>query len=97
MIALPDRSDGLGVVLLNSNADTHFSFTNALGMISSEQMQGTRSPSHSARRHAGSSPSTTMSSNIQKAAKVLSERIGTALVTEVGSSGGAAQAPTAAC
>ncbi|MBQ8105791.1 MAG: FAD-dependent oxidoreductase, partial [Afipia sp.] len=27
----PDREDGLGVILLNSNADTHFSFTNALG------------------------------------------------------------------
>ncbi|MBV9532766.1 MAG: metallophosphoesterase, partial [Bradyrhizobium sp.] len=29
--------DGLGVAILNSNAETHFSFTNALGFISVEQ------------------------------------------------------------
>ena len=29
--------DGLGVAVLNSNAETHFSFTNALGLISAEQ------------------------------------------------------------
>jgi hypothetical protein len=40
MIAPPDPPDGLGVILLNSNADTHFSFTNALGMITSDQLQG---------------------------------------------------------
>ncbi len=37
MVVPPDVDDGLGVVILNSNADTHFSFTNALGMISVEQ------------------------------------------------------------
>ena len=40
MVVPPNRSDGLGIILLNSNADTHFSFTNALGMISTEQVQG---------------------------------------------------------
>jgi hypothetical protein len=40
MVLPPDRSDGLGIILLNSNADTHFSFTNALGMISTEQVRG---------------------------------------------------------
>lgn len=40
MVLPPDRDDGLGVILLNSNADTHFSFTNALGMISVEQVRG---------------------------------------------------------
>jgi hypothetical protein len=40
MVMSPDRDDGLGFILLNSNADTHFSFTNALGMISSEQARG---------------------------------------------------------
>lgn len=40
MVALPDADDGLGVVILNSNADTHFSFTNALGMVSVEQARG---------------------------------------------------------
>jgi hypothetical protein len=33
----PDRDDGLGIILLDSNADTHFSFTNALGMVSADQ------------------------------------------------------------
>jgi hypothetical protein len=33
MIAPPLEEDGLGVAILNSNADTNFSFTNALGLI----------------------------------------------------------------
>jgi len=40
MVLAPDRDDGLGIVLLDSNADTHFSFTNALGMISTDQVRG---------------------------------------------------------
>jgi hypothetical protein len=40
MIVPPDSQDGLGVILLNSNADAHFSFTNALGMMTSDQMHG---------------------------------------------------------
>ena len=37
MILPPAEADGLGVAILNSNAETHFSFTNALGMVSVEQ------------------------------------------------------------
>ena len=37
MILPPDKPDGLAIAILNSNAETHFSFTNALGMISLEQ------------------------------------------------------------
>jgi Calcineurin-like phosphoesterase len=37
MILPPREEDGLGVAILNSNAETHFSFTNALGLISIEQ------------------------------------------------------------
>jgi hypothetical protein len=37
MILPPSQADGLGVAILNSNAETHFSFTNALGMVSVEQ------------------------------------------------------------
>jgi len=37
MILPPETEDGLGVAILNSNAQTHFSFTNALGLISAEQ------------------------------------------------------------
>ena len=40
MIVPPDPDDGLGIILLNSNVDTQFSFTNALGMISAEQVRG---------------------------------------------------------
>lgn len=37
-LVLPPREpDGLGLILLNSNADTHFSFTCALGMVPAEQ------------------------------------------------------------
>ncbi|WOH64455.1 metallophosphoesterase family protein [Bradyrhizobium sp. BWA-3-5] len=37
MIVPPEAADGLGVAILNSNAETHFSFTNALGLVSVEQ------------------------------------------------------------
>lgn len=37
MMFEPKTPDGLGVILLNSNADTHFSFTNALGLMPAEQ------------------------------------------------------------
>jgi 3',5'-cyclic AMP phosphodiesterase CpdA len=40
MVLPPDSDDGLGIILLDSNADTHFSFTNALGMISADQARG---------------------------------------------------------
>jgi predicted MPP superfamily phosphohydrolase len=37
MIRPPDRDDGLGIIVLNSNAETHFSFTNALGLMPTEE------------------------------------------------------------
>jgi 3',5'-cyclic AMP phosphodiesterase CpdA len=37
LVLPPAAEDGLGIALLDSNADTNFSFTNALGMISTEQ------------------------------------------------------------
>jgi hypothetical protein len=39
MMLPPEDEDGLGLVLLNSNAETHFSFTNALGLVAEEDMQ----------------------------------------------------------
>jgi len=39
MIVPPRPEDGLGVILLNSNAEANFSFTNALGLVPSEQMR----------------------------------------------------------
>ncbi len=35
----PASPDGLGILLLDTNADTHFSFTNALGFLSIRQAQ----------------------------------------------------------
>jgi len=37
LVLPPDTEDGLGIILLNSTAQTHFSFTNALGLVSTEQ------------------------------------------------------------
>jgi hypothetical protein len=37
MVLPPGREDGLGIILLDSNAEAHFSFTNALGMIAADQ------------------------------------------------------------
>jgi hypothetical protein len=80
MVLPPDRDDGLGIILLNSNASTHFSFTNALGMISIEQVKGIEiaTAAHpqahwiiALHHHLVEYP---------RAAKVLSERIGTALI-----------------
>jgi 3',5'-cyclic AMP phosphodiesterase CpdA len=80
MIVPPESQDGLGVILLNSNADTHFSFTNALGMMSSDQMHAieiaTAEYPHACwilalHHHVVEYP---------RAARALSERIGTALV-----------------
>jgi len=39
MVLPPATEDGLGVALLNSNAETHFSFTNALGLVSAVDAQ----------------------------------------------------------
>jgi hypothetical protein len=36
MVRPPNREDGLGIIALNSNAETHFSFTNALGLVQLE-------------------------------------------------------------
>jgi hypothetical protein len=80
MVLPPDRNDGLGIILLNSNADTHFSFTNALGLVSAEQVRSIEIAAAQFPRaywiialhhHVVEYP---------KAAKTLSERIGTALV-----------------
>ena len=38
MILPPERDDGLGIIACNSNAETHFSFTNALGLVPAEKV-----------------------------------------------------------
>jgi Calcineurin-like phosphoesterase len=42
LVLPPDSEDGLGVIALDSNAETHFSFTNALGLVTARQMRGLR-------------------------------------------------------
>ncbi len=39
MALAPAEPDGLGILLLNSNAQTHFSFTNALGLVPEEDIR----------------------------------------------------------
>jgi len=80
MVLPPDRDDGLGVILLNSNADTHFSFTNALGMIPAEQVRGIAIAS---RQYPQACWLIALHHHVVEyphPAKALSERIGTALV-----------------
>jgi hypothetical protein len=80
MILPPDTDDGLGIAILNSNAETHFSFTNALGLVSLEQ-------THRFERAAGQFPRARWIIALHHhvveypmPVKAFSERIGTALV-----------------
>ncbi|MEZ0281901.1 metallophosphoesterase [Methyloceanibacter sp.] len=80
MIVPPDKLDGLGIILLNSNADTHFSFTNALGMVTAEQMKGVEIACNA---YPGACWIIALHHHVIEypwAAKALSERIGTALI-----------------
>ena len=80
MVRPPQTKDGLGIILLNSNADTHFSFTNALGLVSADEMRGVEiacAQFPSARWLIGLHHHT---SEYPRPVKQLSERIGTALI-----------------
>ena len=80
MVLPPDGDDGLGIILLNSNAITHFSFTNALGMISAEQ---TRGIDVAISCHPRAQWIIALHHHVLEyphVAKALSERIGTALI-----------------
>ncbi|WP_019172982.1 metallophosphoesterase family protein [Pseudaminobacter salicylatoxidans] len=80
MILPPDGASGLGLVLFNSNADTHFSFTNALGLVSAEQV---RAFEHVAKNYPQARWLVLLHHHAIEyphATKALSERIGTALI-----------------
>ena len=80
MVVPPAKKDGLGIILLNSNADTHFSFTNALGMVSAEQMRGV---DIAAAEYPQACWVIALHHHVVEypwAAKALSERIGTSLI-----------------
>jgi len=80
MVVPPDRDDGLGIILLNSNADTHFSFTNALGMVTAEQMRRVEIASKQYPRACWIVALHHHVVEYPWAAKALSERVGTALI-----------------
>jgi 3',5'-cyclic AMP phosphodiesterase CpdA len=80
MIVPPDPPDGLGIVLLNSNAETHFSFTNALGLISTEQVRGIELAAALYPRACWLIALHHHVIEYPRTAKALSERIGTALI-----------------
>jgi hypothetical protein len=80
MVLPPDREDGLGIILLNSNADTHFSFTNALGMVSAEQVKGLEIATKQYPRACWIIALHHHVVEYPRPAKALSERIGTALI-----------------
>ena len=80
MVVPPAKKNGLGIVLLNSNADTHFSFTNALGMVSAEQILGVEI---AAAEYPEACWVIALHHHVVEypwAAKALSERIGTSLI-----------------
>jgi hypothetical protein len=80
MVVAPERDDGLGIVLLDSNADTHFSFTNALGMISTDQTRALESACAQYPRACWIVALHHHVVEYPRLAKALSVRIGTALV-----------------
>ncbi|MBF9233263.1 metallophosphoesterase family protein [Microvirga alba] len=80
MVLQPSSDDGLGVVLLNSNAETHFSFTNALGLVPAEQAHGLAAVICQFPRARWVVALHHHLVEYPKPAKAFSERIGTALI-----------------
>ena len=80
MVLPPDADDGLGIIVLNSNAETHFSFTNALGLVSTEQAHAVRIVTDLYPRACWIVALHHHVVEYPQRAKALSERIGTALI-----------------
>ena len=80
MVVPPDRKDGLGIVLLNSNSDSHFSFTNALGVVSAAQASALDAVFAQHPKACWLIGLHHHPIEYPRAAKVLSERVGTTLV-----------------
>lgn len=80
MVRPPANGDELGVIVLNSNASSHFSFTNALGMLSIAQ---TRAVEAVMEQYPNAFWIVALHHHLVEyptPAKALSERIGTALI-----------------
>ena len=80
LVVPPEPDDGLGIILLNSNAETHFSFTNALGLISAEQVNGIEVVAAQYPRACWLIALHHHPIEYPRPAKAISERIGTALI-----------------
>jgi hypothetical protein len=80
MVLPPAEPEGLGVVLLNSNAETHFSFTNALGLVAEEDMRATLAALAQYPRAHWIIALHHHPVEYPRQAKAFSERIGTALI-----------------
>lgn len=79
MVVPPTGPDGFGLVLVNSNAEAHFSFTNALGLVSRDQ---TSAVERIMKAYADAGWALVLHHHVveyPRAAKSLSERVGTAL------------------
>jgi predicted MPP superfamily phosphohydrolase len=80
MVLAPDADDGLGVVLLNTCPETHFSFTNALGLMTTGQARGLAAAARQFPRARWIVALHHHLMEYPRPAKVFSERIGTALI-----------------
>ncbi|HEY2616982.1 MAG TPA: metallophosphoesterase [Acetobacteraceae bacterium] len=80
LVQPPDTHDGLGIIVLNSNAETHFSFTNALGLVSAEQARAFRIAVKQYPRACWIVALHHHVIEYPQPARELSERIGTALI-----------------
>ena len=80
MVLPPGTDDGLGIIVLNSNAETHFSFTNALGLVSAEQARALKIATEQYPRACWILALHHHVTEYPRPAEALSERIGTALI-----------------
>lgn len=80
LVLPPADANGLGVIVLNSNAETHFSFTNALGLVSNEQARAVVAAAMQYPRAGWIIALHHHVVEYPRPAKALSERIGTALI-----------------
>lgn len=80
MVLPPAEPGGLGVILLNSNAEAHFSFTNALGLVAEEDMRAILAVAREFPQACWILALHHHPIEYPKPAKAFSERIGTALI-----------------
>jgi hypothetical protein len=80
LVLPPENDDNLGIVILNSNAETHFSFTNALGLVSADQVRALGIVLEQYPRAQWIVALHHHVIEYPQPAKALSERIGTALI-----------------